>query len=110
MKTNRWDFIKSAGVAGTGVITGGITSSCSGTNSQSEPKIWDISENKGTQVFNMSGYSAPKLDVIRMGVIGIGGRGTAAVKRMSLIQGVEIIAVCDLLTEPKLIHKASWRK
>src|SRR5690554_2477905 len=97
MKTNRRNFIKTAGVTGSAVVTGGIISCTSNANPGADkPKIWNISKNEGKQVFNMSGYSAPKLDVLRVGYIGIGGRGLAAVKRMSLLEGVEIKALCDL--------------
>ena len=44
----------------------------------------------------MSGYAAPKLDVVRIGFIGLGNRGPAAVDRMRHIEGVEIKALCDL--------------
>jgi hypothetical protein len=110
MKTNRRDFIKVTGAAGTGVIAGGISSSCTaGTTTPNLPTIWDISKNTGKQIFNMSGYAAPKLDVVRLGVIGIGGRGLAAVKRMSLLEGVDIRAVCDLL--PDRVNAAQeWLK
>ena len=43
----------------------------------------------------MSGYAAPKLDVVRIGIIGVGARGIGAVERLSLIEGVEIKAICD---------------
>lgn len=45
--------------------------------------------------FNMCGYAAPKLDVVRIGIIGIGMRGSDAVGRLSYIDGVEIVALCD---------------
>jgi hypothetical protein len=109
MKTNRRDFIKTAGVAGTGALTGGLATSCSDRAAENTPKIWDISKNTGRQVFNMSGYAAPKIENIRLGIIGIGGRGLAAVKRMSLLDGVEIKAVCDLL--PDRVNAAQdWLK
>ena len=98
MKTNRRNFIKAAGMAGTGVVAGGIASCAQKGTSAKEikPTIWDISEDKGAQVFNMSGYAAPKLDVVRVWYIGIGVRGMAAVKRMALLEVVEIKAVADL--------------
>ena len=102
MKTSRRDFIKTAGMAGGMLATGGLNAcSDSGDSSSSKnvPAIWDISENKGKQVFNMSGYAAPKIDVIKIGYIGIGGRGMAAVKRMALLEGVEIVALSDLKIE-----------
>jgi len=49
----------------------------------------------GTQQFNMCGYAAPKLDKVRIGFVGLGNRGPGAVKRMSYIEGVEIVALCD---------------
>jgi hypothetical protein len=45
--------------------------------------------------FNMCGYAAPKMDRVRIGIIGLGMRGPGAVERMSFIDGVEIKALCD---------------
>lgn len=45
--------------------------------------------------FNMSGYAAPKIDRVRIGFVGLGMRGPGAVERMSHIEGVDIIALCD---------------
>jgi len=46
--------------------------------------------------FNMSGYRAPKLEKIRMGVVGIGNRGLGALQRLTRIDGIEIVGLCDL--------------
>jgi predicted dehydrogenase len=54
--------------------------------------------------FNMSGYAAPKLDVVRIGFIGLGNRGSGAVERMTRIEGVKINALCDL--RPAQVEKA----
>jgi len=54
--------------------------------------------------FNMSGYATPKLDVVRVGFIGIGNRGFGAVERMTRIEGVKINALCDL--RPEQVEKA----
>jgi hypothetical protein len=91
MKKTRREFIKATGAACTGIVAGGITS-CSGTGKE-------ISGKKHTQQFNMCGYAAPKLDKVRIGYIGIGGRGLASVTRMRLIEGVEIKAMCDILPD-----------
>ncbi len=45
--------------------------------------------------FNMCGYAAPKLDVVRIGIVGLGQRGSGAVERLAYIDGVEITALCD---------------
>lgn len=49
--------------------------------------------------FNMSGFAAPKLDKVRVGIIGLGMRGPGAVERMSFIEGAQIVALCDKLPE-----------
>ena len=43
----------------------------------------------------MCGYAAPKISTVRIGIIGLGMRGPDAVKRMSFIEGVQIVALCD---------------
>jgi predicted dehydrogenase len=47
------------------------------------------------QHFNMCGYAAPKMETVRIGVIGLGMRGSEAVGRLSYIDGAEIVALCD---------------
>ena len=48
------------------------------------------------QTFNMCGYAAPRLEKVRVGLVGVGSRGTGAVQRLRVIEGVEIKALCDL--------------
>lgn len=49
--------------------------------------------------FNMSGYAAPKIDKVKVAVIGLGMRGPGAVDRISYIEGAEIVALCDRHTD-----------
>jgi predicted dehydrogenase len=51
----------------------------------------------------MSGFAAPKINTVRVGVIGLGMRGPGAVNRLSKIEGVEIKALCDL--RPEMVDK-----
>ena len=98
MKTNRRNFIKIAGVTGTGMLTTGVTSNCTGgLNEKSGPfaDTKEISEQEHKQLFNMCGYAAPKLDKVRVGFIGLGNRGPVHVEAMAYIEGVEIKALCD---------------
>ena len=44
----------------------------------------------------MSGYVAPKLKRIRVGVVGVGSRGTYALRRLAFMPGVDIAAFCDI--------------
>lgn len=97
MKTNRRDFFRIAGIAGAGVVTSGLTSCVQKDSGGALPLAYIKSEaNKGhTQLFNMSGYAAPKIDLVRIGIVGLGMRGPGAIERMSNIEGVEIKALCD---------------
>ena len=98
MKTNRRKFFQIAGVAGAGVLSGGLAS-CSrqgmGTEEPALNAIKEAVEKKHPQQFNMCGFSAPKLEKVRIGFIGLGNRGPGAISRMSNIEGVEITALCD---------------
>ena len=98
MKTNRRNFIKAAGVAGTGMIATGMTGINSAQiNPQSDPFVHtkNVSDQVHKQLFNMCGYSAPKLDTVRVGFIGLGNRGPVNLDAMAYVQGVEITALCD---------------
>lgn len=41
----------------------------------------------------------PRIEKVRVGFIGLGGRGAAAVTRLSYIEGVEIKGLCDIVTQ-----------
>ena len=47
----------------------------------------------------MTNFAAAPMDVIRIGYIGIGERGTWAVHRIATMPGVEVAALCDLRPE-----------
>ncbi len=48
---------------------------------------------------NMCNFAVKPMKRIRVGFIGIGERGTAAVRRVSLLPGIETAALCDLRQE-----------
>lgn len=56
------------------------------------------------------GLTAPKLDVVRIGIIGLGMRGDGAVARLINIPGVEITALCDIVPERVEEGQAILRK
>ncbi len=91
MSSNRRDFLKKAALSA-GVLATGLPGCKTDSKDGSIPKP---GEGQHTQRFNMSGFAAPKLDVVRVGIIGLGQRGPGAVQRMAHIQGVEIKALCD---------------
>ncbi len=92
MSSNRRDFLRNS-VIGAGLIASGFT-----TNAAASAVEAGFANKKRSseQLFNMSGYAAPKLDKVRIGFVGIGDRGSGAVERMTYIEGVEITAVCDI--------------
>lgn len=45
------------------------------------------------------GLTTPKIEIVRIGFIGLGMRGPGAVNRFTHIPGVEIVALCDLHPE-----------
>jgi len=47
----------------------------------------------------MSGFAAPALEKVRLGIIGLGNRGPAHLETMRHIEGVEIKALCDVVPE-----------
>lgn len=51
---------------------------------------------KRKQLFNMCGYTAPKIPVVRIGYVGLGARGGWAVNRMQNIKDIEVTALCDI--------------
>jgi len=86
MSTNRRKFILNI-TLGAGAFATGVEAQAT-NNSLSTP-------NPQPSTFNMCGYAAPKMETVRIGVIGLGHRGSGAVERLSYIEGVEIVALCD---------------
>jgi hypothetical protein len=89
MKSNRRDFLKKTGIAGIGLV-GGVLNPTGKTGSK------ESNENEHRQNFNMHGHAAPMLDVVRVGLTGIGNRGSGTVRRLASLAGVEIKAINDL--------------
>jgi hypothetical protein len=90
MKNNRRQFLGSAGLAGGGLA-----------GSPSFMKGFALAPNQQAtrKQFNMSGFAAPKLETVRVGIIGLGNRGPGHLNTLRHIQGVEIRALCDVRPE-----------
>ncbi|MCH7408477.1 Gfo/Idh/MocA family oxidoreductase [Belliella sp. DSM 111904] len=96
MNKNRRDFLRTAGISGLGLFG---TSFSNFSSAEELLNVPNKIQSPFNQKFNMSGYAAPKLDKVRVGFIGLGMRGPSAVSRMSKIEGVDIVALCDLKEE-----------
>ncbi len=94
MKSNRRTFLKVSGIAGIGIAATSRLMAAS-------------LEKKHVQRFNMSGFAAPPLEKVRIGIIGMGQRGPAHMATMNLIEGTEIKALCDI--RPEKVNAAKKR-
>jgi len=94
MDKNRRTFLRRLAL-GTGVLATGLPSFAKVTGTTDEQMDHSAERESKGQRFNMCGYAAPKIETVRIGVIGLGQRGSEAVERLSYIDGVEIVALCD---------------
>jgi hypothetical protein len=69
---NRRNFLK---LAGLGIAVSGF-----------DKTITEQAVIPRAQKFNMCGYAAPKLEKVRIGFVGLGNRGMAAVERLNKIE------------------------
>jgi len=102
MKNDRRDFIKLASLAGLSLPA---ANALYARNLADEESLSDlpkqIEEHRRThkQRFNMSGYAAPAMDRVRVGIIGLGNRGPTYIKTMGPLNGVQIKALAELRPE-----------
>ena len=95
MDNSRRKFLKNTGLMGVGMAGIGFFKGHAGQElhqTESQPE-------RGQQLFNMSGYGAPKLDTVRIAFIGAGNRGKGAVRRISKLSGVQVVAIGDIRKE-----------
>jgi predicted dehydrogenase len=83
------EFLKIAGLGSIGLAGRDATSASLGLSNQPDSK----------QLFNMSGYAAPKIDTVRIGYIGMGNRGSGAIKRIVHLANVQVKGVADIVPE-----------
>ena len=94
METSRREFLK-------GTAWMGATAALAGCVSSAVAKVADCGA--------MSGFAAPALGKVRVGVAGLGMRGSGAVHRLASIPGVEIAGLCDLYQD-RVTAQQNWLK
>lgn len=97
---NRREFIKTAACA-LGALAVGAE------NSHATPFAPEPKRHKLAPGTSMYGFVAPRLDTIRVAVIGVGARGSGAVQRLCTIPGVKVTALCELV-EDKAAKQKNW--
>lgn len=98
MSTDRRSFLKLTGLAGLGLLSPEVSAKPNQKHSNLD-EILKQTQKTYKPIFNMSGFSAPSIPTVRTGFIGVGNRGSAAVFRFSMIEGVSIKAICDIRDE-----------
>lgn len=91
MNTTRRKFLQTIGATGLGTTLAGQTATAAGAGKGAARAT--------PQAFNMCGYAAPAIETVRVGVIGIGGRGIGAVRRLARIEGIQVVGLCDVRPE-----------
>lgn len=79
------------GLIGGGVAAAAAVAASTGAVAQ---KAGGASAHRGAG--SMMTFAAPKLDRVRIGIIGVGERGTPMTKLLLALDGVEIKAICDI--------------
>ena len=58
----------------------------------------------------MHGFAVKPLKRIRVGVIGLGNRGSDAARRLSTVPGIDVVAICDIRPERLALTQEKIRK
>lgn len=83
--TPRRNFIK---------ILGGLTASFAALPALASAKATAPARAAGAKY--MGGFIAPKLEKVKVAIIGVGARGSGHASQLAALEGVEFVAVCDL--------------
>lgn len=105
--SSRRRFLQHLGLATGGLAAAGFTSSLRGQESPAPitaPKDLGSYEAGPSKSFPpraagaryMGGFRAPKIDKVRIAHIGVGARGYSHITQTCLLEGAEVVAVCDL--------------
>jgi predicted dehydrogenase len=90
---DRRDFLKSAALAGVGAALGGCSTAGSGVEGGTGAAV-TRSPYPWTGLF-----TAPPLERVRMGFVGVGHQGSSHVQNFLRIEDVDIVAICDVTAD-----------
>ena len=93
-RVDRRDFLKTAAAATAGLAVGTALPAGAAWAEPAPPASPGTPPRRGKSV---AGLAGPKMDAVRIGVIGVGGRGSGDLGELLLMDGVEIRAICDVV-------------
>lgn len=82
---DRRNFLKKTSLTAAAIATATAFDSCA----ESEPQ-------REANAQYMGGFGAPKLDTVRIALIGVGARGSGHARNLAMLEGTEIVAISDL--------------
>ena len=59
-------------------------------------KLGETAQERSTDAKYMGDFAAPKIENVRIGIIGVGSRGSGHIRQLASIEGTEIVAICDV--------------
>ena len=89
---NRRDWFRWSGLAGLAVAANPLVRGLAGN----QDAAGAAGQQPRRQRFNMSGFAAPPLEKVRVGIVGLGNRGPSHLDTLRHIEGVEFRALCDI--------------
>jgi hypothetical protein len=108
-KLSRRDLLKAAGIAGLGLTASGISSVHADEYSETAE-----ASGRGRGQETMIGVKFDRRDVVRVGIVGVGLRGTSTLGEFLAIDKVVVNAVCDIVKDKclragQMIEKAGQK-
>jgi len=98
-KTNRREFLTVSAVAGLGLKLGGRSPAGAETASRSSSSV--------SSYRRPEGFASEPMETVRMAFVGVGLQGGSHVRNFLGIDGVEIVALCDI-DGPRAEEVAGW--
>lgn len=84
-KLDRRKFLRTTSLSAAAVATATMFDSCAPQEKQ-----------RATGSQYMGGFTAPKLETVKIAFIGVGARGSGHARDFASLEGTEIVAICDL--------------
>lgn len=84
-KLDRRKFLRTTSLSAAAIATASMFDSCA-------PEA----QERATGSKYMGGFAAPKLETVKIALIGVGARGSGHARDFASLEGTEIVAICDL--------------